>query len=305
MGSPLLGLLLPDLGRQALRAGAGLVLAVVLAIAFVISSLGALFGRITPGGLIPTAQPQVIPADQLAVMESAAGTCGLPWQVLAAVAREESDFGRNMATSSAGAIGYGQFLPSSWAAYGNGGNPYDFHEALPAMARYLCASGGPGDIRGALFAYNHAGWYVDQVMAVAIHYGYAPPGSKPNQILELAKAQIGRPYVWGGSSPFGGFDCSGLVQWVYAQAGVSLPRTAQRQFDATDRVGPDDLRPGDLVFFQSTYPSFDRITHVGIYAGGGQMLNAPAEGDVVRQMPLSSAYWAAHYAGAGRVKELS
>jgi cell wall-associated NlpC family hydrolase len=57
--------------------------------------------------------------------------------------------------------------------------------------------------------------------------------------------------------------------------------------------------------FQFTYPSFERITHVGIYVGGGFMLNAPAEGDVVRQMPLSSPFWASHYAGAGRVRGLS
>src|SRR5579884_2491564 len=155
MGPAVLSLVFPDLPRQALRAGAALALVVVLAMAFVISSLGALFGHITPGGEIPTVAPESVPKDQLAVMESAAGTCGLPWQVLAAVARVESDFGRNMATSSAGAIGYGQFLPSTWSAYGAGGNPYDFHDAIPAMARYLCASGGSANIRGALFAYNH------------------------------------------------------------------------------------------------------------------------------------------------------
>lgn len=304
MGGALLSLVLPDFEKQALRLGAGLLLALVLAMAFVISSLAALFGRITPGGVIPTVAPESVPRDQLVEMHSAAGSCGLPWQVLAAVARVESDFGRNMATSSAGAIGYGQFLPSTWAAYGNGGNPYDFHDALPAMARYLCANGGGSDIRGALFAYNHAGWYVDEVLASAMHYGYVPSGTPAARVLDVAKAELGTPYVWGGSSP-GGFDCSGLVQWVYGRVGIALPRTAQAQFNATDRVPRDELRPGDLVFFQSTYPSADLITHVGIYVGNGFMLNAPAEGDVVRQMPLSSPFWAAHYAGAGRVKELS
>ncbi|HLG72484.1 MAG TPA: bifunctional lytic transglycosylase/C40 family peptidase [Chloroflexota bacterium] len=304
MGPAVLTLIFPDLPRQALRAGAALVLVLVLALAFVISSLGALFGRITPGGEIPTVAPEAVPKDQLVAMESAAGTCGLPWQVLAAVARVESDFGRNMATSSAGAIGYGQFLPSTWAAYGGDGNPYDYRDALPAMARYLCANGGTGDLRGALFAYNHAGWYVDEVLAAAMRYGYVPPGAPAARVLDLAKAQIGTPYVWGGSSP-GGFDCSGLVQWVYSRVGLSLPRTAQLQFDATERVAPSELRPGDLVFFQDTYPSPDGITHVGIYIGAGYMLNAPAEGDVVRQMPLSSPFWASHYAGAGRVRGLA
>ena len=303
--SPLvLDLVLPDLGRYAIRAAACFAVALLLVVGFVISSLGALFGRLTPGGEIPTAQMERIPADQLAAMQAAAGTCGLPWQVLAAVARVESDFGANMATSSAGAIGYGQFLPSTWAEYGQGGNPYDFHDALPAMARDLCANGGAGDPRSALYAYNHAGWYVNRVLAVAIRYGYVPPGSALNRVLTVARAQIGVPYVWGGSTP-AGFDCSGLVQWVYAQAGISLPRTAQEQYDATDRLSAAELVPGSLLFFRSTYPSPDEITHVGIYLGNGLMLNAPVEGDVVREMPLSSPYWAAHYAGAGRVRGLA
>ena len=99
------------------------------------------------------------------------------------------------------------------------------------------------------------------------------------QVVEVARTQIGRPYLWGGASPAAGFDCSGLVQWAYGQVGVALPRTAQQQFDATARLGPDQLRPGDLVFFARTNPaSAEFITHVGIYAGGGQMVNAPTRG---------------------------
>ena len=71
------------------------------------------------------------------------------------------------ATSSAGAIGYGQFLPSTWAAYGNGGDPYDYRDAIPAMARYLCDHGGAQDLRKAVYAYNHADWYVNEVLAIA------------------------------------------------------------------------------------------------------------------------------------------
>src|SRR5262249_15738907 len=71
--------------------------------------------------------------DQLATMDRGAGEsgCGVPWQLLAAIARVESDFGRNMVTSSAGAIGYGQFLPGSWQAFGSEGNAYDYRDALP------------------------------------------------------------------------------------------------------------------------------------------------------------------------------
>ena len=322
MQGALLSLVLSGLGRDALKVVAGLVLAVVIALAFAIASLAALFGAAAPGHEIASARPDQIRPDQLAVMQTAAAVCGLPWQVLAAVAKVESDFGRNpalseaegMATSSAGAIGYGQFLPSSWAAYGDGGDPYDYRDAIPAMARYLCDHGGPQELRRALRAYGHADWYVEQVLAVAVRYGYLMPGAPPGQVVDLARAQIGRPYVWGGArapwptsgsarepaSPATSFDCSGLVQWAYRQVGVGLPRTAQQQFDATMRIGPDELRPGDLVFFH-TYPSAEPITHVGIYVGGGRMINAPSEGDVIRELPVFTGYWGAHYAGAGRV----
>ena len=126
------------------------------------------------------------------------------------------------------------------------------------------------------------------------------PLTSGNQVVRLALAQIGTPYVWGGADPATGVDCSGLVQWVYRQVGIDLPRTAQEQFDATARVPRDQLQPGDMVFFASTYASSDWITHVGIYVGNGLMVNAPTDGDVVRTMPVFSGFWGAHYAGAGR-----
>jgi NlpC/P60 family protein/transglycosylase-like protein with SLT domain len=299
--SLLVSLALSGLGRDALKVAGGLGLAVLISLAFAISSLTPFTGIAAPGNAVIGAHMDEIPPDQLRVMQEAAATCGLPWQVLAAVAKVESGFGQNMATSSAGAIGYGQFLPSTWASYSNGGNPYDYHDALPTMARYLCASGAPGDLRAAIFAYNHSWAYVDQVMAIAIRYGYGQTSAPSNRVVELARSQIGMPYVWGSSDPHVGFDCSGLVMWVYAQVGVSLPRTAQAQYDATARVSQADLQPGDLVFFANTYPSADPITHVGIYVGDGLMVNAENPTDGVQEMPVFSGYWAEHYAGAGRV----
>ena len=117
--------------------------------------------------------------------------------------------------------------------------------------------------------------------------------------LEVARTQSGRPYVWGGASPETSFDCSGLVQWSFGRTGAPLPRTAQQQFDATAALSPAELRPGDLVFFAGTYASPDRITHVGIYAGGGRMLSAESGG--VTEAPVFTGFWDAHYAGAGRV----
>lgn len=302
MPRSLLALVFSGLGRDALKVAACLALAVLLALAFAISSVAAMFGTAAPNSIITPAGFQEIPADQLPIMQRAAAMCGLPWPVLAAVAKVETDFGRNMATSSAGAIGYGQFLPATWAAYGNGGDPYDYHDALPAMARYLCANGGPEDLRRALFAYNHADWYVDRVLALAARYGSSLPGVPHIQVVQLAASQFGKPYVWGGASPETSFDCSGLVQWAYRQIGITLPRTAQQQFDATVRLTPEQLQPGDLVFFANTYPSVEPITHVGIYIGNGRMINAPTTGDVIREMPVFTGYWGDHYAGAGRVR---
>jgi murein DD-endopeptidase MepM/ murein hydrolase activator NlpD len=114
-----------------------------------------------------------VPPDQLVVMQQTATAFGLPWQLLAAIARVESDFGRNMAVSTAGAIGYGQFLPVEWEIYGAGGDPYDYHDALLAMARYLVVAGAPADIPDAVYAYNHSWEYVELVLSYATTYGYA------------------------------------------------------------------------------------------------------------------------------------
>jgi len=91
---------------------------------------------------------------------------------------------------------------------------------------------------------------------------------------------VGTPYIWGGEAPGVGFDCSGLVQAAYKAAGISLPRVAQDQFDATAKLGPGNpLQPGDLVFFGGGPTD---VTHVGIYIGNGQMVDAPHTGADVR-----------------------
>ena len=92
------------------------------------------------------------------------------------------------------------------------------------------------------------------------------------------------------------------MQLVFRQLGVALPRTAQMQYDATARLKQDELQPGDLVFFARTYADpRDWITHVGIYIGGGQQINAPTEGQVVSIQPVFSGFWGAHFAAGGRV----
>ena len=117
-----------------------------------------------------------------------------------------------------------------------------------------------------------------------------------NGVIDLAKQFLGVPYVWGGSSP-NGFDCSGFVQYVFAQKGIHLPRTADIQATAGRPVSKAELMPGDLVFFAGDYVN---ISHVGIYVGNGQMIHASTTYGIAYDS-LSRDYRVAHYAGACRV----
>ena len=105
---------------------------------------------------------------------------------------------------------------------------------------------------------------------------------------------LGVPYVWGGASPSGGFDCSGLTMFVFAQVGVSLPHYAAAQYGLGVAVSKDQLQPGDLVFF-------DGLGHMGMYIGGGNFIHAPHTGDVVKISSLSEPNYVANWVGARRV----
>lgn len=119
-----------------------------------------------------------------------------------------------------------------------------------------------------------------------------------NSIVDDALSRRGCRYVWGATGPKQ-FDCSGLTQWAYRQNGISIPRVAAAQAQAGDRISKSNLKIGDLVFFRTESYS-NRISHVGMYIGGGQFVHAPTTGDVVKISSLYSPYWRNNYAWACR-----
>ncbi|MGW3038138.1 C40 family peptidase [Streptomyces sp. NPDC001178] len=219
------------------------------------------------------------------------------------------------------AVGPFQFMPSTWESVGKDGNgdktadPHNADDAALGAAIYLCGGGRDltkrAQLKAAIWQYNHSseyganvlGW-IDQYTAAAKDPDLKNLSGKVHIALEAALSQRGVPYSWGGGnasgtsygfccSPSGksgagikGFDCSGLTQYAYAKAGVSLPRTATAQAGTGRRIpaslGTGALKPGDLVFYAYAPGRDSTIYHVGIYVGSGQMINAARPGTVVR-----------------------
>ncbi|MBF2374580.1 C40 family peptidase [Listeria seeligeri] len=122
----------------------------------------------------------------------------------------------------------------------------------------------------------------------------APSGSGYSAMISAAQAQLGKPYSLGASGP-SAFDCSGFTSYAFRAAGISLPRTSGGQYAAASKVSASQAKPGDLVFFNYG----GGIAHVGIYVGGGQMINAQNNG--VQYDNITSGYWAKYLVGYGRV----
>ncbi|HEX4011707.1 MAG TPA: lytic murein transglycosylase [Solirubrobacteraceae bacterium] len=222
----------------------------------------------------------------------------VPWEVLAAINAIESDYGRNLNTSSAGAIGWMQFEPSTWRQYGMAvdghsvPNPYDPRDAIFSAARYLAAAGAAKDVAGAVFSYNHASWYVDEVLsrarAIAGHAQYEhealehgnfkvsfATGVKHQPTITYSGGVLSNydrliaaanmvsaanfPYLYGGGheqpARFGPFDCSGSVSYVMQQAGYSVPTTVSGDIPSWHFPAG----PGAVTIFYNPVHTFMRI----------------------------------------------
>ena len=125
-------------------------------------------------------------------------------------------------------------------------------------------------------------------------------GDKASDLVVNAMGFLGVPYRRGGTNQENGFDCSGFVKAIYAQTiGLVLPRSAAQQAAATQTIDKSELRPGDLVFFNTMRHAF---SHVGIYVGNGKFIHSPRPGAEVRVEDMGLAYWSRRYDGARRVQ---
>ncbi|ALA55215.1 bifunctional lytic transglycosylase/C40 family peptidase [Shouchella clausii] len=193
-------------------------------------------------------------------------------------------------------------------------DPFDLEDAIFSAANYLAANGAAeGDFRRAAFAYNRADWYVEKVMGYADSYvsGYVPigdgGGSGGNDVVNVGKKWIGNSkYVFGGGRnqadiAAGRFDCSSFVHWAFAQVGVDLGPLGSTSTETLKHLGtpvpPNEMKPGDLVFFDT----YKIDGHVGIYVGDGKYIGAQSSTGVAI-VDMTKGYWAKTF--NGRVKRI-
>ncbi|GAU64675.1 putative lytic murein transglycosylase [Streptomyces sp. NBRC 110611] len=251
--------------------------------------------------------------------------------LLAAQLYQESGWNPK-AQSPASAQGIAQFIPGTWQTHGIDGNGdgrrdvWDPADAIASAASYDCELAGyvkkaSGDAtHNMLAAYNAGAYRVLQydgvppyretrnyvktitTLAKSFEAPTAPvaPSRQAAGAIYYAQDKLGTPYLWGGngtSEQGGRFDCSGLTKAAYHSVGIELPRVANDQWNAGPHPKRSELLPGDLVFFAHDLNDPRSIHHVGIYVGGGYMINAPYTGAVIRFDKIDTP----DYIGATRV----
>lgn len=305
------------------------------------------------GGEISEIGANEIPAAFIPIYKAAEQEYGVPWNLLAAHHRVETRFSTiNPMLSPVGAAGHMQFMPCTWVGwnhptcgglgagnipdsqlidpavigqYGGYGmdangdgkaDPFDLEDAVYSAAKYLAANGAAdGRIREAVFAYNRADWYVEEVLGFADSYvkGYVAIGGGTRKgntgvdAIDVGLVWIGKSvYVFGGGRnqsdiAAGRFDCSSFVHWAFAQVGVDLGPLGSTSTETLKHLGqpvsPSDMKPGDIVFFDT----YKIDGHVGIYVGDGQFIGAQSNTGVAIA-DMSKGYWKEKF--NGRVKRI-
>jgi cell wall-associated NlpC family hydrolase len=318
--------------RKAVVAGAAFVMSPFVIIgAVAVGTMGVAAGNsaVSTIGNIATG---TVPAVDATLMQKYGHTCPeLTPSLLAAQLYQESGFDPTI-VSPAGAIGIAQFMPGTWPTWSSPGDgdgkqdPRNPSDAIPAAARYDCAlahqlsgiggdavanmlagyNAGPGAVEkaGGIPPYAETQNYVKNIKALELAFRAPDPTLAPSDMavraIAFAYNRLGTPYEWGGDGTDGLFDCSGLVQAAYTSVGITMPRTASEQWYTGPHVPLDQLQPGDLVFYATDLSDPHTIHHVGIYVGGGAMIDAPHTGAFIRFDPIQ----AADYIGATRPEPL-
>ncbi|MFD5159523.1 NlpC/P60 family protein [Streptomyces hawaiiensis] len=275
-----------------------------------------------------------VPAAYAALVQKWGNLCpAISPALLAAQLYQESGFNPR-AQSHAAAQGIAQFIPGTWASHGIDGDGdgdrdvWDPKDAIPSAASYDCelasyvkkVGGNPTENMlaaynagayavikyGGVPPYNETQNYVKRITTLSESFaapaGRVDPSEQAAAAIEYAQKKLGTPYLWGGTGTAeqgGRFDCSGLTQAAYETVGIKLPRVANDQYNAGPHPSRDELLPGDLVFFSDDLTNSRAIRHVGIYVGGGYMIDAPRTGAVIRFDPIDTP----DYFGATRVTE--
>jgi len=317
-------------------------------------SSGAQCGTAGAGAVQPKGSTAAnsIPATYLKWFQKAGLQYNISWTVLAGIGKVESDDGQTTLTGvMSGSNNFGAAGPMQIGIDGASGNSwggapvhpasevvngvatdedgdgiasvYDPADAIAGAAKYLVEHGAQQNIPAAIFAYNHADWYVQEVLSWASTYAsggftvsdvaqganaaavsgttavtgkggsgplcnqnsqlaaFVAPNALVSQAVSFAEAQLGKPYLFGGTGP-ASFDCSGLVMMAYRAAGVNIPRTSEQQWAQLPHVPAASVVPGDLVFFAGADGTPTSPGHVGLVIGKNTMIEAYATGTPIR-----------------------